>query len=92
MIILQYLTVGRSELKGVRPVEDRSEPSSLKPLGGLWLTKYEDERYNSWVDYLLSDIRVLYFKNISGSIWEQPCSLVTLKETANILYLNNHYL
>ncbi len=87
---MQYLTVGRSELKGVRPVENNYEPSSLKPLGGLWLTKYETERYNSWIDYLLGEMELFYFKSRNHSIWRQPCSVVMLKENANLLSLSNH--
>ena len=87
---MKYLTVGTSEIKEelFREIED-TDPVSIKPRGGLWLTKYENEYYNEWVDYLLEDSVALFYKSKGNSIWEQPCSLVTLKESSNILQLVN---
>ncbi len=84
--IMKYLTVGRDELTTVRKVEDTE---TIKPRGGLWLTKYENEHYNEWVDYILEDTVALVYKSRGSSIWKQPCSLVTLKESANIFTLND---
>ena len=88
--IMKYLTVGTNEIVKdlFREVED-TESSSMKPRGGLWLTKYENEHYNEWVDYLLEDSVAFYYKSKGSSIWEQPCSLVTLRENANILELSD---
>ena len=87
---MKYLTVGTSEITRERfmNVEDR-EDKVIKPRGGLWLTKYENEYYNEWVDYLLGDSVALYYKSKGHSIWEQPCSLVTLNESANIYTLKD---
>ena len=87
---MKYLTVGTSEIENelFRNVED-TEPSNIKPKGGLWLTKYYSDRYNEWVDYILEDPVALYYKSRGNSIWEQPCSLVTLNDSANILMLDN---
>ena len=87
---MKYLTVGTSEIRDdlfVKPEDTIA--TSVKPRGGLWLTQYHDERYNEWVDYILEDPVVLYYKSKGHSIWEQPCSLVTLKETANIFVLDS---
>ena len=87
---MKYLTVGTSEIKDelFRNIED-TEASNIKPRGGMWFTKYENEHYNEWVDYILEDPVALYYKSTGSSIWKQPCSLVTLKDSANILMLNN---
>ena len=85
---MKYLTVGTNEITRelFRNIED-TDASSMKPRGGLWLTKYENEYYNEWIDYLLEDSVTFYYKSKGSSIWEQPCSLVTLNESANILKL-----
>lgn len=87
---MKYLTVGTSEITRERfmNVEDR-EDDIIKPRGGLWLTKYHDNRYNEWVDYLLEDSIAFYYKSKGHSLWEQPCSLVTLNESANIYALKD---
>ena len=86
---MQYLTVGTNEIKRelFREVEDTS-PSNIKPRGGLWLTKYENECYNEWVDYILEDSVALVYKSKGDSIWKQPCSLVTLNDGANVFNLH----
>ena len=87
---MKYLTVGTDEIVKdlFREVED-TESSSMKPRGGLWLTKYENEHYNEWVDYLLEDSVAFYYKSSEHSLWEQPCSLVKLNEDANIYQLES---
>lgn len=86
---MQYLTVGTREIKGelFNEVED-TECTNIKPRGGLWLTRYENESYNEWVDYLLEDSVALVYKSRGDSIWRQPCSLVTLNESANVFNLS----
>ena len=88
---MEYLTVGTSEITRERflPVED-TEPNSLKPRGGLWLTKYHNEHFNEWVDYLLEDPTTFYYKSKGHSLWMQPCSLVTLSKSANIYTLKDN--
>ena len=87
---MKYLTVGTSEIKDeiFRKVED-TDATSVKPRGGLWLTKYENDHYNEWVDYLLEDPIAFYYKSTGSSVWEQPCSLVTLNDSANLFILNS---
>ncbi len=55
------------------------------------MTVYDERypNYNEWVDYMLEDSNTFYFKSLNYSIWEQPCSLVALKEDANILVLDS---
>ena len=85
---MKYLTVGTNEIKSelFKSIEDTE---TIKPRGGLWLTKYENEHYNEWVDYILEDTIALVYKSKGDSIWRQPCSLVTLSESANLFTLNN---
>ena len=88
---MKYLTVGTRQITRelFRSIEDVS--GSIKPRGGLWLTEYNElyKNYNDWVDFMINDPVVLFYKSRNHSIWEQPCSLVTLKETANIFYLKS---
>ena len=87
---MKYLTVGTREITQelFRNVED-TEPNNIKPRGGLWLTKYHSEFYNEWVDFILDDPVILFYKNRQNSIWEQPCSLVTLNDSAKIFCLDS---
>ncbi|MBR7042455.1 MAG: hypothetical protein IKI04_03030 [Bacilli bacterium] len=89
--MVKYLTVGTSEITRERFIDiEDTEGANIKPRGGLWLTEYYDEHYNEWVDYLLGDSVALYYKSRGSSIWEQPCSLVTLNESANIYTLKDN--
>ena len=85
---MKYLTVGTNEITKelFREIED-TDPNNIKPRGGLWLTKYENEYYNEWIDYLLEDSVTFFYKSRGSSLWNQPCSLVTLKDSANIYQL-----
>lgn len=93
---MEYLTVGTNEIRKdlFIPVKE-NEMDNFKPNGGLWLTEYDEQfkNYNVWVDYLIDNPDILFYKNKSKNIWEQPCSLVTLKENTNIYILetNNNY-
>ena len=86
---MEYLTVGTREIKQelFRSIED-TDANNLKPRGGIWLTKYNNAFYNEWVDFILDDPVVLFYKNRNNSIWKQPCSLVTLNDSANIFNLD----
>ena len=88
---MKYLTVGTRDITEelFRDIEDATI-DSLKPKGGLWLTVFDEryKNYNEWVDFILDEPVILFYKNRHNSIWEQPCSLVTLKDSANIFYLN----
>ena len=88
---MQYLTVGTREITQelFMNVED-TDKESIKPRGGLWLTRYDSQfdDYNEWVDYMIANPVTLYYKSRNYSMWEQPCSLVTLHDNANIYQLN----
>ena len=88
---MKYLTVGTRKITKelFRPVEDVN--GSIKPRGGLWLTEYNElyNSYNDWVDFLINNSVVFFYKSRKYSMWEQPCSLVTLKANANIFYLQS---
>ena len=87
---MQYLTVGTSEIREdlFCKIEDTG---TIKPKGGLWLTIYDPryKNYNAWVDFILDDPITFFYKNRGTSIWEQPCSVVTLKEDARIFELDS---
>ena len=87
---MQYLTVGISDVRDdlFKPVEDTD---GIKPRRGIWLTKFDPryKNYNEWVDFLLDNPVTFFYKNKGTSIWEQPCSIVTLKEDAKIFQLDS---
>ena len=86
---MQYLTVGTDEIyqSKFRPVGNRTD--SIKPTGGLWLTKYYNRCNNDWVNYLLENPDTLYSKTDGEDIYVQPCSLVTLKDNSFIYMLRD---
>ena len=90
---MEYLTVGTNEIKKELfiPIKD-NEVNIYKPKGGLWLTEYNEKykNYNAWVDYLIDNPDIFFYKNREANIWKQPCSLVTLKENTNIFMLENN--
>ena len=86
-----YLTVGTDKITDELFVSIKDKEDMYKPSGGLWLTKYDTNysNYNVWVDYLIDNPNVMFYKNKSASIWHQPCSIVKLHDEANIFNLNN---
>ena len=88
---MKFLTVGTDEIcrSKFRPVGNRTD--SIKPIGGLWLTKYYEgyNRYNDWVEFLISHPSIFYAKSVNDDALVQPCSLVTLKDSSNIFSLIN---
>jgi hypothetical protein len=85
---MQYLTVGTREItsEAFTCVED-TDIRNIKPRGGIWLTRYQGENYNEWIDFIIDDPVIFYYKSRDYSLWEQPCSLVTLKDDAEIFNL-----
>lgn len=88
---MKYLTVGTREIKRQLFKEIEDVDGSIKPRGGLWLTEYNElhRNYNDWVDFLIYNPVVFFYKSRNYNMWAQPCSLVTLKEDANIFYLQS---
>ena len=89
---MEYLTVGTSDIKRdlFVPIKDGIE-LSIKPTGGIWLTIHDSkyDNYNPWVDYLVNNPDVLFFKSRGHDLWNQPCSIVTLNKDSNIYTLDN---
>ncbi len=88
--IMQYLTVGTNKIVDelFKEVQDTGT-ANLKPCGGLWLTKYMGDNYNEWVEFIIDEPTTFFYKSRNYSMWEQPCSLVTLREDAKILNLDS---
>lgn len=84
-----YLTVGTDIITKEQfiPIKNGDE-GIYKPTGGLWLTEYDInyDNYNTWVEYLIDNPSVLLFKSRLNP-WSQPCSVVKLKDDANIFNL-----
>lgn len=94
---MEYLTVGTNNIKRdlFVPISDKNG-SSIKPKGGLWLTRHDSRYsgYNEWVDYLMDNPSVLFYKsmgykNTDYNIWNQPCSLVKLTDDSKIFTLED---
>ncbi len=60
-----------------------------KPVGGLWATKQgEVMQYNPWIDFILSNPNVFFYKSGSNP-FNQPAVLIKLKEQANICTIDS---
>lgn len=90
---MEYLTVGRDEINKelIQPIHDSTRPNHLKPTGGIWLSRHFPEypNYNDWVDYLVNNPNVLFYKSHKHNLWLLPCSVVGLKEDAKIYNLGS---
>ena len=94
---MKYLTIGKDEItydKFIKIVNNSSN-SCIKPSGGLWLTKHnEDINYSIWMDYILEHRSILFYKygeylNNEFS-WKISCSLVELSNNTNIFSLDSY--
>lgn len=85
---MEYLTVGTDQITKELfvPVKDGGK-ALFKPDGGLWLTEYNTDSYNEWLDFLIDNPTVFFYKNRSLNIWRQPCSLVILNKNSKIYRL-----
>ena len=92
MIPKQYLTVGHDSIlpELFLPIQNPSLAGNLKPTGGIWGSPFSEEipNYNTWVEYLIKNPYLLVYKNHYSSFFSQPCTVINLKEKANILTLN----
>ena len=90
---MQYLTVGTDVIDNNKfiPIND-TDNELMKPNGGMWFTKYYEEykNYNEWVDFIINNPNLLFYKNHSTDIWHQPCSLITLNKATNIYMLDSY--
>lgn len=90
---MEYLTVGTNNItyEQFKEIED-TKTDIMKPNGGIWLTEYNPlyKNYNLWVDFILDNPNLLFYKNRSSNIWQQPCSIVTLKSDTNIFNLDDY--
>ena len=86
-----YLTVGTDNITKELFVPIKDSDNMYKPTGGLWLTKYDTKynNYNAWVDYLIDNPNIFFYKNKTNNIWCQPCSVVSLYDSAKIFNLDN---
>jgi len=86
-----YLSVGTRCIKSelFKSVCDSSFNDNIKPSGGFWMTEFDVRfpDYNIWVDYILTYPHILFYKSRSNDPFVQPCSVVYLKEDANIYHL-----
>ena len=90
---MKYLTVGTDEIKEnlFREVTDTNLKMSMKPVGGLWLTEFDEnmKNYNRWVDFMLCRPNILFYKSKGDNPFIQPCSVVSLKSDTKLYVLHN---
>lgn len=86
-----YLTVGTNDISNKLFVPIKDKEDMYKPMGGLWLTKYDIkyQNYNEWVEYLIDNSSIFFYKNRTGNLWNQPCSVVSLSANAKIFHLDS---
>ena len=88
-----YLTVGTDYISNdfFRKVQDSNNKDNMKPSGGLWMTKFQEEypTYNVWVDFIIQNLSVFFYKNPSSYLFSRPCSVITLKKNANVFLLDS---
>lgn len=85
---MKYLTLGTKEITEEKFNKIKNRNSNLKPTGGLWLTQYCEETYNPWIDYILENSYLFFYKYKYN--FEQDCSIITLKNNTKIINLNNN--
>lgn len=95
----RYLTVGTDKISEdlFWPIEDlkterkNTTGNIVKPTGGLWLTNFHEvyPHYNEWVDYILTNVHLLFYKNINRNPFLQPCSVIQLKNSSKIFVLDS---
>ena len=86
--MMTYLHIGTDTLSPLL-FREVTFDNSVKPSGGLWLTKQESaDLYNPWVSYLSEHPHILFFKHIWDG-YSIPCCLLTLKENTNLCQITN---
>ena len=87
---MQYFFTIRDNLDCDSTRLNNSKCFDLKPHGVIWATKYnfEYKDYNEWIDYLISNPHLLFFKN-HGNAYNKDCFIFALKDNANILMIND---
>ena len=87
---MEYLTVGTREITKELfvPVKDKVD-RPYKPSGGMWFSEHIFNSYNAWVAYLLANPSRFVSKNHSDNLWEQPCSLITVRDSSNFFRLDS---
>lgn len=92
----KYLTIGTDEIREdlFRSIIDSDWCNNIKPRGGLWLTQFETNfsNYNVWLDFIFrykKNMYIFFYKKISNNPFVKPCSVVTLKEDANIFVIDS---
>lgn len=90
---MEYLTVGTEEIRvdEFRQIKDTNLRGSIKPSGGLWFTRFNEDfpYYNDWVDYMIRQRYILFYKSKGDNPFCQPCSLVSLRDDALIYNLDS---
>ena len=84
-----YLHVGTDNISRILFRQVKIGYSLVKPVGGLWLTKYEmSDEYNAWVSYISEHPHILYYKGIED-LTNIPCCLVTIDDNCHTFYLDS---
>ena len=85
-----YLSIGKKNLsyENFNPI---NKNLTFKPNGGLWATLHNTKykTYNAWLDFISSNLHILFYKYIKSNDYNIPAVLFTLKDNAKILHIND---
>lgn len=84
-----FLSIGKKDInyEDFHSIKNQSN----KPYGGLWATKHDIKyiSYNEWMDFLISNPNILFYKYIKNSNFSIPAVFIMLKNNAKILNINS---
>ena len=89
-----FFTLGTDEIhQNDDQIIDVNKNNYIKPLGGLWATKYNNDIFNLWIDFIINNTHILFYKYPEFQVDEInfviPCSKIVLKRNAKIFELKD---
>lgn len=88
-----YLTIGTDRIleEYMQSIVDSNMNYGIKPIGGLWFTKYDlnNPNYSLWLDYILDRLHIAFYKGQGSNFFLQHGVVITLKNKARIYNLKD---
>ena len=85
----KFISIGTDQI--LADLEQPIKNNGTKPIGGLWASPYYSEypNYNPWMEYMLNNIHILFYKRHGQDPFNIPAAVITLNDNANIFHLAN---
>lgn len=85
----KFISIGTDQI--LADLEQPIKNNGTKPIGGLWASPYYPEypNYNPWMEYMLNNIHILFYKRHGQDPFNIPAAVITLNDNANIFQLAN---